>query len=243
MSDHRPVVNIAHRGASAYAPENTFAAFDLALAMAADGLETDLRLTADGCVVLMHDETVDRTTDGKGKLANLTLAQVRALDAGSWFSPEFAGERVPTLVEFLAAFGGCVPLVLEVKDAGCVELALREVLARGYLYTVTFTAFAIEPLERILALEPSARTGYLVMEANSALMRELVGKGVTQVCPRANVITPEMVKAAHAAGLEVRAWGVRDEELMLRVLDAGADGMTVNWPDILRAELMRRDTI
>lgn len=236
-------MNIAHRGASAHAPENTFAAFELALAMAADGLETDLRLTADGCVVLMHDETVARTTDGTGKVADLTLAQVRALDAGSWFAPEFAGERVPTLTEFLAAFGGRIHLVLEVKDESCVELALREVLARDCLDAVTFTAFSLEPLARMRALQPSARTGYLVAEVSDALIRALAAKGVTQVCPRANGITREMVKAAHAAGLEVRAWGVKDEELMLRVLDAGADGMTVNWPDVLRAELIRRGAV
>src|SRR3954452_18398025 len=90
----QPLV-LGHRGASAYAPENTFAAFDLAVEMGADGIETDVRATRDGVLVLLHDETVDRTTDGTGVVAELNRAQVDALDAGSWFGVAYAGERVP----------------------------------------------------------------------------------------------------------------------------------------------------
>ena len=103
----RPYV-LAHRGASGYAPENTFAAFDRAIEMGAPGAETDVRATADGVLVLLHDRTLDRTTDGHGPVAELELAGVQALDAGSWLDPRFAGERIPTADAFLARYGGCL---------------------------------------------------------------------------------------------------------------------------------------
>ena len=91
------VIVLAHRGYSAKAPENTMAAFELALAVGADGIELDVHMTRDGEIVVIHDDTLDRTTNGKGPVSDQTMAELRELDAGSWFSPEFAGERIPTL--------------------------------------------------------------------------------------------------------------------------------------------------
>src|SRR5581483_9653967 len=109
---------LAHRGASAYAPENTFAAFDRAIALKSDGIETDVRASKDGRLVLVHDARVDRTTNGEGAVAELSFVELQALDAGSGFNPRFAGERVPTLEAFLDRFGGRLPLCLEVKQPG-----------------------------------------------------------------------------------------------------------------------------
>src|SRR5438105_2386269 len=92
---------LAHRGASGYAPENTYAAFDLAVAQGAAGIETDVQIARDGVLMLFHDERVDRTTDGSGALAELAHEQLAALDAGCWFGAQFAGERIPVLEEFL----------------------------------------------------------------------------------------------------------------------------------------------
>ncbi|MEA2641502.1 MAG: glycerophosphoryl diester phosphodiesterase, partial [Chloroflexota bacterium] len=106
---------LAHRGASGYAPENTFAAFDVAVSMGADGVETDVQLTGDGALVLLHDDTVDRTTDGHGLLVELTLEQVSRLDAGHWYGELFGGERIPTLEAFLERYVGVLRLDLEIK--------------------------------------------------------------------------------------------------------------------------------
>jgi glycerophosphoryl diester phosphodiesterase len=105
---------IAHRGASGYAPENTRAAFDRALALGSDAVETDVQLTADGELVIFHDGTVERTSDGRGPLADYTLAELRRLDLGGWFAPEFAGQRVLTVAEMLDEYLPRVPIVFEI---------------------------------------------------------------------------------------------------------------------------------
>lgn len=107
---------IAHRGASGYAPESTCAAFERAIAMGADATETDVQLTADGHLVLFHDDAVDRTSDGRGPLADYTLAALRALDLGRWYGEAFAGERILTVAEALDAYAARIPFALEIKD-------------------------------------------------------------------------------------------------------------------------------
>ena len=109
------VMVIAHRGASSYAPENTLAAFDLALHMGCRHLELDVDFTRDGHIVVIHDETVDRTTNGTGPVGSHTLAELRALDAGSWFGPQFAGERIPMFAEVLERYHGRAHLHTEIK--------------------------------------------------------------------------------------------------------------------------------
>src|SRR5438045_7294678 len=109
----RPYV-LAHRGASGYAPENTFAAFDRAIEMGAPGAETDVRATADGVLVLLHDRMLDRTTNGRGPVTEMAFAELQRLDAGSWMDPRFAGERVPTAEAFLRRYGGRLALTVEV---------------------------------------------------------------------------------------------------------------------------------
>lgn len=239
MSAAQAMRSIAHRGASAYAPENTFAAFELALEMGADAIETDLRQTADGEIVLLHDETVDRTTDGSGPVTDLTLAELRRLDAGSWFGERFAGERVPTLAETLDHFGHRTRLVLELK-APCEGAALNQVREWGLLPNVVFTSFDLGILERLVAEEPQAACGYLTAAVQDGLLERLTQMGLSQVCPRAEIVGERLVARAHEAGLQVRAWGVRDEDTMQHLLDCGVDGMTVNWPDRLRSEIERR---
>src|SRR6266540_6973725 len=113
----RPYV-LAHRGASGYAPENTFPAFDRALALKSDGIETDVRSSKDGVLVLVHDERIDRTADGEGRIADLTFAELQKLDVGVGFNPRHRGERIPTAEGFLDRYGGRLPLCLEVKQRG-----------------------------------------------------------------------------------------------------------------------------
>jgi glycerophosphoryl diester phosphodiesterase len=119
---------IAHRGASAYAPENTLAAFKLAKEMSADWFELDCTLTRDGEVVVMHDDTVDRTTNGTGYVRDLTLYDIKQLDAGSWFAPEFAGERVPTLGQALDFAKWNIGVYIEIKDSSDDRALLQEIL-------------------------------------------------------------------------------------------------------------------
>ena len=236
------LIVIAHRGASSYAPENTLAAFDLALRMGALHIEFDVQSTADGHIVVIHDDSVDRTTDGTGPVAGHTLAALRTLSAGARFGFAFAAERIPLLTEVLERYRGRAHLHVELKGRssdltqGTVDLIRRHGMA-GH---VTMTSFQKTRLEETREYAPDLPTGWLVREITDAAIAEARALGLTQLCPRADLVTADLVRRLHAAGFVVRAWGVGSEELMQRVVDAGADGMTVNFPDKLIAFLDRR---
>ncbi|MGH7411421.1 MAG: glycerophosphodiester phosphodiesterase family protein, partial [Candidatus Methylomirabilis sp.] len=155
-------LNIAHRGASALAPENTMAAFEKAIELGADVIELDLHLTRDGELVVIHDDTLDRTTDGRGPVHGRSLEEIRRLDAGRWFGQAFAGERIPTLSEVLDRFAGKIPLALEVKAGSAffpgieerLVSALRHHSAVEQTAVASFDHFA---LKRLKEIEPTLR--------------------------------------------------------------------------------------
>lgn len=230
---------IAHRGASSYAPENTLVAFDLALQMGVRHLELDVDLSSDGHIVVMHDDTVDRTTNGSGPVTSHTLATLRGLDAGSSFGPQFAGERIPTFAEVLERYKGRAHLHTEIKghSPSLSQRTADLIRQYGMEQQVTITSFQTMRLQEMRAYAPELPTGWLVGEVSDAMIAQGRAMGVTQLCPRANTVTPELVRHLHAEGFVARAWGVTTEELMQQVVQAGADGMTVNFPDKLIAYL------
>lgn len=230
---------IAHRGASSYAPENTLAAFDLALEMEARHVELDVDLTSDGHIVVIHDDTVDRTTNGSGPVTSHTLAALRSLDAGAWFGTRFAGERIPTLDEVLARYKGRAHLHVEIKgrSPSLSRQTADAIRQHGMEGQVTITSFQKVRLEEMRAHAPELPTGWLVRELSDPMIATARAMGVNQLCPRAPAVTPQLVRRLHAEGFVARAWGVTTEELMRQVVEAGADGMTVNFPDRLIAYL------
>jgi glycerophosphoryl diester phosphodiesterase len=233
---------IAHRGASSYAPENTLAAFDLALHMGVHQIELDVHFSSDGHIVVIHDDPVDRTTTGSGPVTSKTLEELRALDAGSWFEARFAGERIPTFGEVLERYKGRLHIDIEIK-ARAEQLSQRTtdlVRRRDMMDQVTITSFQKMRLEEVRVYAPELPTGWLVAEVSDAIITQARELGLTQICPRANMVTPELVRRLHAEGFIVRGWGVSDEVLMRQVVEAGADGMTVNFPDKLLAYVQSR---
>ena len=255
MTRPKNFMNIAHRGASSYAPENTFAAYDKALAMGVDHVELDDHYTSDGHIVVIHDDRVDRTTNGSGSVSDHTLAQLQSLDAGSWFGLQYAGERIRSLGEVLEHYKGRLNIHLEVKARaeGLASRAADTVRGYGMADRVTVISFWKPALEEIRAYAPELPTGWLVppgpRQWDPSYVQQALDLGVAHLCPRADVVTPKLVEDLHGKGLMVHAWGIADEELMRRVVDAGADGMTINFPDklvdYLRAkgttQLRRRD--
>jgi glycerophosphoryl diester phosphodiesterase len=224
---------IAHRGASSSAPENTLAAFDLALRMGARHLELDVHATRDEQIVVIHDETVERTTDGSGPVTGHTLAALRALDAGAWFDPRFAGEQIPTFDEILERYRGRAHLHTEIKgrSPGLAARTADLIRRHGMAEEIAVTSFQQERLEEIRAYAPELPAGWLVAEVTDAVIVRAHALGLAQLCPRADAVTPALVDHLHAEGFAVRAWGVTTADLMRRVVEAGADGMTVNFPD------------
>lgn len=234
---------IAHRGASSYAPENTLAAFDLALQMGVRHIELDVHLTSDGHIVVIHDDTVDRTTNGSGPVTGHTLAELRALDAGSWFGAAFVGQRIPTFAEVLERYKGRVHIHTEIKghSASLSQQTVDVIRQHGMEAQVTMTSFQKIRLEEIRAYAPALPTGWLVGEVNDTIIAQARALDLTQLCPRANTLTPELVHRLHAEGFVVRAWGVTTEAVMQQAVQVGVDGMTVNFPDKLIAYLQSHE--
>ena len=235
----RKFMNIAHRGASSYAPENTFAAYDKALSMGVNHIELDVHLTADGHIVVIHDDAVDRTTNAQGRVADFTLNELRALDAGTWFGSEYKGERIRSLGETLEQYKGRLHFHIEIKQREITGgLARRTIdMVRGYGLTdsVTITSFRKEWLEEAAAYDSTLPKGWLVPMGNApwddSIIEQSKELGLAQVCPRADLTTPELVDRLRAEGFVVRCQGLFDEDLMRRAVDVGADGATVNFPD------------
>ncbi|MDP6301188.1 MAG: glycerophosphodiester phosphodiesterase family protein [SAR202 cluster bacterium] len=242
MPSNTGFLNIAHRGASSYAPENTFVAFDRALAMGVDHAELDVHLTSDDQIVVIHDDRIDRTTNGSGPVADFTLAELKVLDAGTWFSLQYAGERIRSFSEILEHYKGRIYFHVEVKARpGAEGLATRTAdMIRAFAMTdqVTITSFWKPWLEETRAYAPELLTGWLVpmgpgSKWDDSIVEQSLEMGLTQVCPRADITTPELVEMLHSTGFEVRCHGIFDEALMRHAVDCGADGMTINFPDKL----------
>jgi glycerophosphoryl diester phosphodiesterase len=228
---------IAHRGQSIAAPENTLAAFTLAIALGADMIETDVNVTKDGALVLTHDVTVDRTTNGRGFVADLTLAQVRDLDAGAWFGPEFGGQRVPTLDETLElASASGVLLCLEAKgrtepETSHIAVAVARVLEeRGLLEQAFISAFehaalrvAKKAVPRLL-IAPE-RLPELEACAPDVAVNQARALDAPVLQTHYLLLTDELVRALHTANIAVWAWPTTPLDSVEASLRAGADAV------------------
>jgi len=235
-------LNIAHRGASAYAPENTMAAFEKAIELGADILELDLHLTRDNELVVIHDDTLDRTTDGRGPVHERSLDEIRRLDAGGWFGREFVGQRIPTLSEVLDRFAGKVPLALEIKAGSTffpgieekVVSVLRRHSAIEHSAVASFDHYA---LRRVKEIEPTVRTAALLV-GRPVSISAIAGPGKADAMAlEASLVTRTEVEACRAAGLQIVVWVVNELARMRYFIDLGVDGIITDRPDLLRTAL------
>lgn len=231
------MLQIAHRGASGYAPENTMAAFRKAVAMGMNFIETDLQLSRDVRFVAIHDETVNRTTNGQGAVHEMTLAELRRLDAGGWFGGEFAGERIPTLEEILEfAKRHDVVFYLEIKPGGswggehALIGALRESKEVARTVVISFDATVIEAVRKI---EPTLMTGLLYDGQIPNPLDRAVEIGARQLVVRGDLVTPAMLKDAHQRDIQVVCWTVNHPAHMRLLQAAGVDGIMSDYPDRL----------
>lgn len=230
---------IAHRGASGHAPENTMAAFRKAVAMGATFIETDLQMSRDAHLVAIHDATVDRTTNGQGVVHDMTLAELRKLDAGSWFGSEFVGERIPTLEELLAfSKKNDVVFYLEIKPQGswggehALIGALRESGEIPRAVVISFDASVVLKLRKI---EPTLMTGLLYDGQIEKPLEKAVEVGARQLAVRGDLVTPAMLSAARKKDLQVVCWTVNNSAHMRALMAAGVDGIMSDYPDRLVA--------
>lgn len=229
------MINYAHRGASAYAPENTMAAFRLGIDMGANGLETDVQRTSDGVLVLYHDDTLQRIAGDPRQVRNVRYAELAAMDFGSWKHPMYSGERIVTLEAFLDAFAE-KPLhfAIEIKQVGIEAELLQSLKSRIPLNRLVVTSFYLEALEAARGLDSAVPLGYLARQYDDTLLDQLKALRGYQFCPKASDLNETLMKRLRTYGFSVRAWGVNDEALMRHALMMDVDGMTVNFPDLLR---------
>ena len=233
-------VNYAHRGASTYTPENTFLAFYTGMYMGATGIETDVQRTKDGVLVLFHDDTVDRMTNGTGPLADYTLEELQALD----ITKNGLTDKIVVFEDFLQKFSfRDIVFAIELKGPG-VEHETADLLRKyNMLEKTVVTSFNLEYLRIFREYAPEFETGYLTGDeaVTSELENKVKGMGITEFCPKAADMTPELVAHCHEMGFRVRAWGAFDEELMRHTYECGADGTTCNFPDKLTEYLKEKE--
>jgi glycerophosphoryl diester phosphodiesterase len=225
-----PIIT-SHAACKGHAPENTLAGVRKALELGADAIEIDIHVTRDGVPVLIHDSTVDRTTDGSGEIASLSLRQARRLDAG-------AGERIPTLREVLETVAGRALLVLEVKASRIEEEVLAVVRRAKALDSCVVHSFRASVVQRIRILEPRMPCSLLTGGQDVVDWGQLFGfalsLGAQGVAVHHGVVTPELVRAAHLRELRCSTWTANARADVRRVADAGVDAITSDYPDRVR---------
>ncbi len=243
----RSITIIAHRGASGHAPEHTFASWDRALEMGADYIEQDLQMTRDGELVVIHDATLDRTTNGRGPVSDYTLAEIQQFDAGSWFDPRFAGERVRSLREVFARYGDGVNYYIETKtpeSAPGMEEKLLALMDEFHLragavseWQVLIQSFSAASLRLVRAMNPGLPLIQLIERKHSSksIRRQLaeIKEYAVGIGPARTSVDEELVDAAHALGLIIHPYTVNETSEMQRLIDIGVDGMFTDYPDRL----------
>ncbi|WP_307439402.1 glycerophosphodiester phosphodiesterase [Bacillus sp. V2I10] len=252
---HKDIVNVSHRGASGYAPEHTITSYQMGDKMHGDYIEVDLQMTKDGKLIAMHDETVDRTTDGTGLVKDYTLEQIKQLDAGSWFNekypqyanPDYAGLKVPTLEEVFQKFGKNAKYYIETKSPEVYPGMEKELLRLVNDYninnnTLLVQSFSSLSLKTMNELDPSVKLVQLLSYKTNAVITDAEIAAIKQyamgVGPNYTYLNQDYVQKVAGSGLEIHPYTVNDKETMKKLIDWGVTGMFTNFPDRLH-EVMK----
>ncbi len=242
----QPLV-IAHRGSSGNAPENTLVSFRKAIEMGADFIELDIHLSKDGELIVMHDETVNRTTNGKGKIRELTLAEIKGLDAGSWFNEEFKGVVVPTLGEVLEltklvstsktkeGFPRLCKILIEVKGTsqkypGIEKKLLDLLINNNSLSQCIIQSFDPGILGQLNKLDSSLNLHLLVI---GGLFPKKIPSYIKAINPNFHFATEKKINKLHLQNRKIFVWTVNEEKKMKKMIEAGVDGVISNYPERL----------
>lgn len=239
-------VIIAHRGASGYAPEHTIPAYDLAVSSGADYIEIDLQMTKDGELIALHDSEVDRTTNGSGQASQLTLKEIKALDAGSWFNeqnpqsadPSYENLEIPSLDEIFQRYGTTVNYYIETKSAGMEDKLihlLREYSILGSESKVIIQSFYSKSLRKIYKLEPGIPLIQLYRYSNKARLTDNELRSLKKYASGIGVnfekVDEDYIKKVHRHGLAVHLFTVNTDEDIQRTFEMGANGVFTDFPE------------
>ncbi|WP_429877385.1 glycerophosphodiester phosphodiesterase [Fictibacillus sp. NRS-1165] len=250
VQKHHDVLDVAHRGASGYAPEHTLTSYHMGDKMHGDYIEIDLQMTKDGKLIAMHDETVDRTTNGTGKVKDFTLKQIKQLDAGSWFNekypqyakPMYKGLKVPTLEEIFKTFGKNKNYYIETKSPDVypgMEEKLLQLVNQYHINkdTLLVQSFSKDSLLKVHKLDPSLKLIQLLEYKENAVLTDQDLTSYKQyaagIGPNFNYLDKAYVQKAVKSGLEIHPYTVNETTDMKRLMDWGVTGMFTNFPDRL----------
>jgi glycerophosphoryl diester phosphodiesterase len=246
LQDHPAPLIIAHRGSSAHAPENTLAAFTLAADQGADAIELDVTLTRDGQVVVIHDDTLDRTTNGTGRVDQLLYAEITQYDAGVKFNGKFTGECVPLLSQVFDAVGQRVLINVEIKSTTIkttgIEAKVIDLIRRyGLIERVIVSSFNPLALITLKRAEPHLACGLLYspdepIYLSRAWLAPLI-PNLDARHPRADTVTPEVVKQVHARGQKINVWTILEPAKVQSLTAASVDGLIGNDPVMMRCAM------
>ena len=236
------MVNIAHRGASGHAPENTMEAFQKGVEMKSDYIEIDVQMTKDGELIVIHDTTVDRTTNGTGKVGDLTLEEFEQLDAGSWFSEAYAGEEVPTFEEVLDAFRGKTGILIELKapelypgvEEKIADALIERNMSKPNNNKIIIQSFNHESMKKSKELLPNLSHGVLTGGSWANVTEEQLAQFATYADyfnPTMNIVTHELVSDVHEAGMDIFPYTSRTQEQAWRLFDLNVDGIITDFPE------------
>lgn len=253
---------VGHKGAAGYAPENTLSSFQIAMDMGADMIEVDVHYTKDGEVVVFHDEEVSRTTNGAGRIHEMTLAEVKELDAGYWFSPKFEGEKVPTLAETIDLIHGKMELIIDIKSKGhgyydgFAERIVEVIDEKGAMEWCIIQAYDEQYLEHAYEVDSTIEMKKIMMgeDETHLLAFYINAKSFTDhrnmhefygtLNPHYKTLSQRRIFRFHARGYKVYTYVVNERSDMLKMLNMGVDGIITDYPDRIvkiREELEQLD--
>jgi len=232
-----PLLRVGHRGAKGHAPENTAISFSVAAGMGVNVVETDVHLSKDGEVVLIHDHMVDRTTDGHGYVKDLTLAELKKLDAGSWYDARFAGERILTLDELLSWARDRIAVAIEIKNGpiyypGIVAQTIAALRRHGMTRQAILISFDHLALREAKQIAPEIVTGILYVGGLADPVAAARAAGADALHPHWAYVTPELVQTVHAAGLALSPWNPNDLPTIRMLSQMGVDSVGTDYPEL-----------
>lgn len=239
---------ISHRGANKYAPQNTLAAFEKSVQIGVDGFETDVHITKDEQLVICHNYTIDETSDGEGEISKMTLAQLKSYDFGSYFSPKYAGTRLPTVDEFLSFVETTDISVLNIElkspkenETAIVRETIRLVKEHGLFDRLIISSFDPKLLVEAKTIDEKCQTGFLYCPTRMNMWRDRLLKnyvpyarsiGVDALHPHYAFVDEKYVESAHEAGIKVNAWTVDSVKAIENMINCKVDGIITNFPDV-----------
>ena len=226
---------IGHRGAAGYAPENTLAAFQKGFELGVNWVEADVKTTIDGVYVLMHDATVDRTTNGTGPVTHLSIEEIKDLDTGSWFDLQYKDLQVPTLEELLGWAREKVGVCLDL-DPGLgltdIEKIVSQIQSFDLAQQSLMISSNVELLHHVKEVCPELTTGILYQAESDEILEQVARANVNFLHPNRHTVTPDLIQKAHTLGLPVAASVFSDEQWIRQRLEWGLDTINCDHPDL-----------